>query len=365
MKWSNKDKFFAVEVYLQTGSPGQAVTELMKKYGLKRNVLSGKMVRRWRDKLRNHGSLGHLKITAGTGTPVGRPRTSRSQRNVTSVNDVVAANPELSVRRITQRVGPVSRESVRRILKFDLGLHPYHVALKHKLNDNDIQSRMAMCTWFVREIERQPAWLNDIWFSDESHFSLTGKVNSKNCVFWGKNPPQFVYEKPLHDERCTAWLAMSSHGVIGPFWIEDDNGQTVNVTTDSYGKVLRKFWAALQRRRQSATAWFQQDGATPHTSGLTMEWLGERFGNRIISRRSHHDWAPHSPDLNPLDFFVWGHIKGQIHTHEHQDLNELKASVVQAVRTIDGDMCKRAIANFSKRVRQCMAVHGKHIEQLM
>lgn len=337
----------------------------MKKYGLKRHVVDVKSVRRWANKLRNDGSLEHQSSSPNADTPTGRPRSSRSQANITRVKEVVTANPELSVRRIGQRVGQLNRESVRRILRFELHLHPYHVAVKQKLNDTDIRNRLAMCTWFDREIERRPEWLNDIWFSDESHFSLSGKINSKNCVYWGTSPPEFVYEKPLHDERCTAWLAISSHGVIGPFWIEDGNGQTVTVTTDVYLGVIKKFWAALQRKRLGKTAWFQQDGATPHTSRRSLEWLEARFGDRIISRRSQNDWAPHSPDLNPLDFFVWGHIKGQIHTNAHQNLADLKASIEWAVHTIDKDMCKRAIANFHKRVRQCIAVEGKHVEQLM
>ena len=39
-----------------------------------------------------------------------------------------------------------------------------------------------------------------------------------------------------------------------------------------------------------------------------MTLLQELFGNRIISRRSGFPWAPHSPDLSPLDFFLWGYV---------------------------------------------------------
>ena len=48
-------------------------------------------------------------------------------------------------------------------------------------------------------------------------------------------------------------------------------------------------------------SWFQQDGATAHTSGRSIDLLKEFFGDRIISEDL---WPPCSPDLNPADFFI-------------------------------------------------------------
>jgi hypothetical protein len=52
--------------------------------------------------------------------------------------------------------------------------------------------------------------------------------------------------------------------------------------------------------------WFQQDGATCHTTHATMGMLEELFGPRIISKGL---WPPRSPDLMPLDFYLWGFLK--------------------------------------------------------
>ena len=71
----------------------------------------------------------------------------------------------------------------------------------------------------------------------------------------------------LHPVKCTAWVAISKHSIIGPYWFEDENerGQTVN--KERYVAVLRKFWASLGRRRGTDRddQWFQQDGVTPPT----------------------------------------------------------------------------------------------------
>lgn len=57
-----------------------------------------------------------------------------------------------------------------------------------------------------------------VWFSDESHFYLHAAVNKKNSRVWGIEKPNYYLERPLHSEKVTAWAAMSSTGVIGPFF---------------------------------------------------------------------------------------------------------------------------------------------------
>jgi len=110
-----------------------------------------------------------------------------------------------------------------------------------------------------------PDFLDNAWCSDEAHFLLSGHVNSKNNIFWGSTPPDHCLQRPLHSVKCTAWVAISKHGIIGPFWFEDDNERSVTINTERYVQVLGKFWTALGRRRGVVRVlqWFQQDGATP------------------------------------------------------------------------------------------------------
>jgi len=153
------------------------------------------------------------------------------------------------------------------------------------------------------------------WFSDEAHFLLSGHVNTKNNIFWGSTPPEHCLQRPLYSVKCTAWVAISKHGTIGPFWFEDDNERFVTINTERYVQVLGKFWTALSRRRGVVRVlqWFQQDGATHHTWNESLAWLQERFPDRLISRRCDQQWSPHSPDLNPPDFYMWGYLKDRVY----------------------------------------------------
>ena len=52
--------------------------------------------------------------------------------------------------------------------------------------------------------------------------------------------------------------------------------------------------------------WFQQDGATCHTAGETIQLLHESSPGRVISRFGHQNWLPRSCDFNAVVLFSLG-----------------------------------------------------------
>ena len=188
--------------------------------------------------------------------------------------------------------------------------------------------------------------------ADEAHFLLSGHMNSKNNIFLGSAPPEHCLQRPLHSTICTAWVALSKHGIIGPYWFEDDDEHAMTVNTERYLQILRKFWAALGQRRSVVRAeqWFQQDGATPHTSNDSL--------NHLISRRCDPEWAPHSPGLNPPDFYLWGCLKDNVYTNNPQTINDHKAATAAKIRAIPREECVRVIQNFARR---CVCSVEEHI----
>ena len=105
--------------------------------------------------------------------------------------------------------------------------------------------------------------------------------------------------------------------------------------------MLNKFWTALGSRRgvNRDVQWFQQDGATPHTANITMEWLDHRFPDRLISRRREPEWSPHSPDLNPPDVYLWGFLNDHVYENRPQSIAELKVAITQKIRAIRKEEC--------------------------
>lgn len=84
---------------------------------------------------------------------------------------------------------------------------------------------------------------NNILFSDEAHFHLNGHVNKQNCRYWAAENPRAKHQKPLHSPKVTVWAAISAHGIIGPYFFENQQGQSVTVNSDRYIAMLRNFFS--------------------------------------------------------------------------------------------------------------------------
>ena len=53
---------------------------------------------------------------------------------------------------------------------------------------------------------------------DDRHakFSITdAHVYSMNSILWGSASPEYCLQTPGHPTQCTAWVALSKHGIIG------------------------------------------------------------------------------------------------------------------------------------------------------
>ncbi|KAJ4449576.1 hypothetical protein ANN_00978 [Periplaneta americana] len=73
---------------------------------------------------------------------------------------------------------------------------------------------------------------------------------------------------------------------------------------------------------------FLHDGAPAHFSRTALRYLDRRFPDRWIGRSGPIAWPPRSPDLNPLDFYLWGHLKSLVYSSPVPDLESLRNRIV-------------------------------------
>ncbi len=66
-------------------------------------------------------------------------------------------------------------------------------------------------------------------------------------------------------------------------------------------------------------------------SEQTMESLLEFFNDRLVPVGL---WPPQSPDLTPLDFFLWGHLKNKIFVTPPATIEELKRLITVEIQNI-------------------------------
>jgi hypothetical protein len=75
-------------------------------------------------------------------------------------------------------------------------------------------------------------------------------------------------------------------------------------------------------------------GLPAHFSRVVRGYLDEHYPQRWIGRGSPVAWPPRSPDLNPLDFFLWGHLKSLVYATPVNTQQELWQRVWVACDTV-------------------------------
>jgi hypothetical protein len=113
------------------------------------------------------------------------------------------------------------------------------------------------------------------------------------------------------------------------------------VTGSAYLDMLQ-LYAFPQLEHLQPNVFFQQDRAPLRWSLDVRRALNATFPGRWTGRDGPTDWHPRSPDITPLNFFLWGYVKDRIYGTEERDLGELRARTVEAVRIITPDMLQRA-----------------------
>ena len=117
--------------------------------------------------------------------------------------------------------------------------------------------------------------------------------------------------------KVNVWCCVMVDSVIGSFFFCR--------TQQLIQQPTKLCWSCMH----TTTVWpstviFQQDGAPPHWALEVRRALDKTFPAHWIGWGGPIAWPPRSPDMTPLDFFLWGHVKDQIHSTRVIDLDDLK-----------------------------------------
>lgn len=75
-------------------------------------------------------------------------------------------------------------------------------------------------------------------------------------------------------------------------------------------------------------------------------------------------WPPRSPDVTPLDFYLFGYMKERINGKPVNTINELKASIEETARFIrnNPEGLETVMKSNRKRIAACLRNNGDHFE---
>jgi hypothetical protein len=77
-----------------------------------------------------------------------------------------------------------------------------------------------------------------------------------------------------------------------------------------------------------------------------------------------YNWPLWSPDLNPLDYHVWGYIKAMV-CAQKVNMREILPRILSTARSINNAAVFHKVTNsLVTQVRKCIQAEGGHIEQL-
>ena len=157
--------------------------------------------------------------------------------------------------------------------------------------------------------------------------------------------------KPLHSVKCTAWVAISKHGIIRPFWSEDDNERSVTINTERYVQVLGKVDGEGSSGSSSGSSRMvppptpQMNHWHGYSSVSLTDWSAA--GVTRSGRRIHRIWTP-------PDFCLWDALRTGCVNNNPQANPDLKAAITAAIGAISREECGRVIENFARRIQMCL-----------
>lgn len=289
-----------------------------------------------------------------------RKKTIRTAEILAMVREEVLRSPETS--KSHSRISKILHlhpSTIYLILK-DLKLKPYIPRRRQALNDGDWDKRMEFCETWLSLMERDTSFYEKVIWSDEAKFHLCGNVNRHNCVYWSECAPDISAEETVNSPGVMVWCGMSSKTIIGPIFLE---GCVTGITYLT--KVLTEtVFPYLTDNDDEESLVFQQDGAPAHYANVVRNALNEKLAGRWIGRRGSIEWPARSPDLSPLDFFLWGYLKNKVYGNKLHNLGELKSVITNEIEKLksDPDLLKRVCSSVTARVNECMEANGGHFE---
>ena len=224
----------------------------------------------------------------------GRPKTGRSQENISRVHELLVDNP----RGVSSRRNglDISQSSFVRIVKYDLKWHPCKMRVRHQLKPTDFDRRIRFSKWLIEKC-RDRRFLANLIIGDEAGFAMNGKVNSQNVREYAPHGerPEINYAVIESRERCTVWVGLCGNGtLLCPFFFDGyvNSANYLRMLNEELFPQLTDKFGNQFNNGHFSRLWWTQDGAPPHRSNEVREWLMEFFHHHVIALSHDIEWPP-------------------------------------------------------------------------
>jgi len=147
------------------------------------------------------------------------------------------------------------------------------------------------------------------------------------------------------------------------------NASRLLVEFPDKGWTKRSINRLFQKLRETGTVDRHVDSGKPH-SARTEENI-DLVDDLIVSQEdkpgfiSPDLWPLNSPDLNPVDYRIWGLMQKRVYKTAAPDVSQLKQRLIDTWSSLSQDVIDDAIDQWRVRLRACVKAKGRHFEYLL
>ena len=106
---------------------------------------------------------------------------------------------------------------------------------------------------------------------------------------------------------------------------------------------------------------FQQDGASAHTANAVQIACAALFPSFIAKK----DWPSTSPDLNVLDYFIWGYVQKKVNEMKPETPLDLQLAIEQSVGNAPLGLVRKAIDGCYNRCKLRVDQEGRTFKHVL
>lgn len=207
----------------------------------------------------------------------------------------IYSNPRASTTQIAHQTGYSQSIVVRKLNKY--GYHCYKSSVHQELRPQDQEKRIIFASQALEICHDDPELVSKILFYWWIFLHSASHSQSTKCTLLKINPYNVYNRHSQYPARLILWAGIINRRLVGLIKIDG------TLTGEKYMQLL-------QNEISEKIGELNEQGGY----GSARAYLQVAFPGRVIGTHEQLARLPRSPDLNPLDFILWGHIKSTIYT---------------------------------------------------
>ena len=197
---------------------------------------------------------------------------------------------------------------------------------------------------------------------DKACFSQNDMYNRQHTHYWVlENPKLFTNVRHQLRFGFNIWCAIYRNKLIGRIFYD---GTLIGARYLPLLQNVMPYFLETLPVFYRRNVRFQHDGAPTHKTSQVKQYLVTELDNQIIGYGGFEEWPPCSPDLTPLDIFLWSYLKQQMCATPPQTLQDLKRPITDACANLSPSMLQCVQCKIQTSIQMCIAADGAKFEHL-